>query len=404
MWYDLIERQRQWLCTWDAAAQLARGLWPDAAPSYYADLFEPLLDLHADAPRFTIDSVDLDGQRVAVDDTIVAQNPFCLLHRFAREGMRRVILLCVPLAGHAAVMMRETVETLLADGDVFVTDWANARDVPRHAGRFGLDEYVAMLDGFIDALLVDGRPVHVVAVCQATFPSLGAIALRAQRGAVLPTSLTLIGGPLDARINPSALGIAARSRSLAWCRATLIDAVPPGFAGFGRQVFPAYLQRAEIAVVYPQRYMTLLDCYRQAALSGDADALAHARRALREYLTLLDMPAEYFLDTIDIVFQRACLANGTWYVNGRRVDPAALRAIVLLTVEGKRDAVTGTGQTHAALAMCSGLASDARLRVDIEHCDHYGLFTGERWRADVHPVLQATFARAEDGRLNSCTA
>ncbi|RQR35039.1 polyhydroxyalkanoate depolymerase [Burkholderia sp. Bp9143] len=404
MWYDLIERQRQWLRAWDAAARVTRGLWPDAASSCYTDLFEPLLDLRADVPPLSIDSVDLGGRRVDVADTIVAHPPFCSLRRFARAGAQRVILLCAPLAGHAAVMMRETVETLLADGDVCITDWIDARDVPRDAGRFGLDEYVSMLDRFIDALLDDARPLHVVAICQATFPSLGAIALRAQRGAALPASLTLIGGPLDARINPSALGTAARSHSLDWCRATLIDTVPQGFAGYGRQVFPAYLQRAEIAVVYPQRYMTLVERYRRAVSSGDADALSCARRELREYMTLLDMPAEYFLDTVDIVFQRACLANRTWDVHGQRVDPAALRAIVLLTVEGRCDAVTGAGQTHAALAMCSGLAADARQRVDVDDCDHYGLFTGDHWRNDVHPVLQATFARAEDGRARSCAA
>ena len=398
MWYDLIERQRQWLRTWDAVARFTCGLWPDAASSCYADLLEPLLDLRPDAPRFAIASIDMDGRRVDIDETIVEHTPFCTLRRFSHAGARRVILLCVPLAGHLAVMMRETVETLLADGDVCITDWIDARDVPCDAGRFGLDEYVSMLDRFIETLLADARPAHVVAVCQATFPSLGAIALRAQRGAALPASLTLIGGPLDARIHPSALGTAARSHSLDWCRATLIDTVPHGFAGCGRQVFPAYLQRAEIAVTYPQRYMTLVDCYRRAVSSGNADALATARRALREYLTLLDMPAEYFLDTVDIVFQRACLANGTWHVHGQRVEPAALRSIVLLTVEGKCDAVTGAGQTHAALAMCSGLAANARQRVDIDDCDHYGLFSGDHWRTDVHPALQTAFARAERGR------
>ncbi|WP_334068390.1 polyhydroxyalkanoate depolymerase [Burkholderia cepacia] len=402
MWYDLIEQQRQWWRTWDAAARFARGLWPGVATACYADLVEPLLDLHAGPPRFAIDSIALDGRRVDVDETIVAHTPFCSLRRFARAGAPRMILLCVPLAGHAAVMMRETVETLLADGDVCITDWIDARDVPPDAGRFGLDEYVAMLDGFIDTLLADARPLHVVAVCQATVPSLGALALRAQRGAVPPGSLTLIGGPLDARINPGALGMAARSHSLAWCRATLIDTVPPGFAGHGRQVFPAYLQRAEISLAYPQHYMTLVDRYRRAVTEGDADALAQARHALREYLTLLDMPAEYFLDTVDIVFQRTCLANGTWFVRGQRVDPAALRAIQLLTVEGTHDAVTGAGQTHAAQAMCSGLAPDARQIVDVEDCDHYGLFTGERWRTVVHPALQAAFARAERGRRCAC--
>jgi poly(3-hydroxybutyrate) depolymerase len=417
MWYALVEQQRQWLRAWRAAAQYARNacdVWPaptlaHAATSCYADLYEPLLGLADGPPPFAIDAITLDGRRSAIEESIVARTPFCDLRRFARHGARanaqRTVLLCAPLAGHAAVMMRETVEALLADGDVYITDWINARDVPLAAGRFGLDEYVAILDGFIDMLARDERPLHVVAVCQSTFPALGALALRAQRALAPPASIALIGGPLDARLNPSTLGLAAASHSLEWCRRHLIDVVPAGFAGHGRQVFPTYLQQAEIALVYPQRYVSLLDHYTQAGSRGDADALADARRALIEYTALLDMPAEYFLDTVDIVFQRAMLANRTWCVaddtsrtSGTLVEPAALRDVALLTVEGTRDAVTGAGQTHAAQAMCSGVAAGARRRVDVDGCDHYGLFTGERWRADVHPVLQATFVQAEAAR------
>ncbi|WP_084170231.1 polyhydroxyalkanoate depolymerase [Paraburkholderia ferrariae] len=402
MWYALVEQQRQWLRAWHAATQFAPGAWgawPEAlaqrASSCYADLFEPLLCLAAAAPPFAIGSLPLDGHRVEVDERVVAHTPFCDLRRFARAGASRAILLCAPLAGHAAVLMRETVESLLADGDVYITDWINARDVPLAAGRFGLDEYVALLDGFVDTLVQDGRPLHVVAVCQSTFPVLGALALRAQRGCAPPASITLIGGPLDARIHPSTLGLAAASRTLDWCRDHLIDSVPAGFAGQGRKVFPAWLQQAEIALVYPHRYMALAERYAQAASRTDADALAAARRAVREYTALLDMPAEYFLDTVDIVFQRALLATRSWRVHGAPVDPAALRDVLLLTVEGTRDAVTGAGQTHAALDLCSSLAPQERLDLDVEDCDHYGLFTGERWRADVHPALQAAFARAE---------
>lgn len=421
MWYALVEQQRQWLRAWRAAAQfpqqfapLACAAWPApvlarAASTCYADLYEPLLGLEPSPPPFAIGSIEFDGRRRPVEEGVVARTPFCELRRFARRFIRtdasRAVLLCAPLAGHAAVMMRETVEALLADGDVYLTDWINARDVPLDAGRFGLDEYVAMLGGFIDRLARDQRPLHVVAVCQSTFPALGALALRARRALAPPASVTLIGGPLDARLNPSTLGLAAASHSLDWCRRHLIDVVPAGFAGHGRRVFPAWLQQAEIAIAYPHRYMSLIDRYAQASSRGDAPALADARRALLEYAALLDMPAEYFLDTVDIVFQRALLANRAWRVGGLSgigsknggtlVDPATLRDTVLLTVEGTRDAVTGAGQTHAALEMCSGVAAHARLRLDVEGCDHYGLFTGERWRNDVHPALQAAFARAD---------
>lgn len=414
MWYAFVEQQRQWLRTWRAAAQFVRNAceaWPapaltHAASSCYADLYEPLLGLADDPPPFGINTIALDGRCSVVEESVVARTPFCDLRRFARANAPRAVLLCTPLAGHAAVMMRETVEALLADGDVYVTDWVNARDVPLAAGRFGLDDYVAMLDGFIDLLARDERPLHVVAVCQSTFPALGALALRAQRALAPPASVTLMGGPLDARLNPSTLGLAAASHSLDWCSRHLIDVVPPGFAGHGRRVFPTYLQQAEIAIVYPHRYVSLIDRYARASSRGDASALAEARRALIEYTALIDMPAEYFLDTVDIVFQRAMLANRTWRVavgpsgtsGSTLVEPAALRDVALLSVEGTRDAVTGAGQTHAALDMCSGVAPDVRQCLDVDGCDHYGLFTGERWRADVHPVLQATFVKAEAAR------
>lgn len=399
MWYAVVEQQREWMRAWRAATCHAFDVWPaatlaHAASSCYDDLFEPLLGPAVAPPRFEIG-------RPAIDERIVACTPFCQLRRFARDDARRTVLLCAPLAGHAAVMMRETVEALLADGDVCVTDWVNARDVPLAAGRFGLDEYVATLDGFVDALARDERPLHVVAVCQATVPALAALALRAARGLAPPASVTLIGGPLDARVNPSTLGTTAASRSLAWCRRHLIDVVPPGFPGRGRHVFPTYLQQGEIALLYPQRFLMLIEDYARAASHFDLAALADARRALREYTALLDMPAEYFLDTVDIVFQRMCLPNGTWNVGGQHVEPAALRGVVLVTVEGACDAVTGAGQTHAALAMCRGLKAGERQRVDIDDCDHYGLFTGARWRDEVHPALQRAFAQAEARRPRS---
>ncbi|WP_028214591.1 polyhydroxyalkanoate depolymerase [Paraburkholderia mimosarum] len=412
MWYALVEQQRQWMRAWHAAAQYARhacDAWPApplarAASSCYAELFEPLLGLSEAPPPFSIRSIALDGRHCEVDEHIVAHMPFCDLRCFARARAARAVLLCTPLAGHAAVMMRETVEALLADGDVYITDWINARDVPLTAGRFGLDEYVAMLDTFIDRLAQDKRPLHVVAVCQSTFPALGALALRAQRGCAPPASITLIGGPLDARINPSTLGIAATSHWLDWCQRHLIDVVPAGFTGQGRHVFPTYLQQAEFAIVYPHRYVALVDRYTHASSRGDTSALADARRALIEYTALLDMPAEYFLDTVDIVFQRALLAQRAWRVSGTLVEPAALRGVELLTVEGTRDAVTGAGQTHAALKMCSGITAAAQQRLDVEGCDHYGLFTGERWRDDVHPVLQAAFIRTEAARTRRSAA
>lgn len=405
MWYDLVEQQRHWLRMWRESARLALSVWPavtlpHAAARYYDDLFAPLLNPAAAPPPFALGPLMLDGRQHAIAEAVVADAPFCALRRFWRDDRPpapRAILLCVPLSGHAAVMMRETVAALLEDGDVYVTDWLNARDVPLAAGRFGLDDYVRMLERFLDTLLADARPVHVIAVCQATYPTLGALALRASDGAVPPVSVAMIGGPLDARRNPSMLGRAAESLSLEWCRRHLIDVVPAGFAGHGRDVFPTYLQQVEITAVYPLRYLSLIDSYADATSHHDSDALADARRALRDYTALLDMPAEYFLDTIDLVFQRACLANRTWRVEGEAVRPDALRDTALITIEARLDAVTGAGQTHAAHELCAGIDDTKRCHLDVEACDHYGLFTGAHWCAEVHPVLQAAFGAAERG-------
>ncbi|GCB05272.1 polyhydroxyalkanoate depolymerase [Ralstonia sp. SET104] len=405
MWYALVEQQRHWLRLCSESARQALSMWPattqpHVAASYYDDLFASLLHPAVAPPPFALGQLVLDGRQHAIAETVVVDAPFCALRRFSCVGRTpapRAILLCVPLSGHAAVMMRETVALLLEDGDVYVTDWLNARDVPLDAGRFSLNDYVRMLDGFLGTLSADRRPLHVVAVCQATYPALGALALRASSGFRPPVSVAMIGGPLDARRNPSMLGRAAESRSLEWCRRNLFDIVPAGFAGHGRDVFPAYLQLAEIVAVYPFRYLSLIDSYADATSHDDPDALADAQCALRDYMALLDMPAEYFLDIVDQVFQRACLANCTWRVDGEAVRPDALRDTVLITIEGRLDPITGAGQTHAAHGLCAGIDDARRYHLDVEACDHYGLFTGPHWRTVVHPALQAAFSAGERG-------
>ncbi len=288
MWYALVEQQRYWLRMWSELVRQALGSWPApslsrATATYFDDLLTPILNPAATPPPFAFEPLVLDSRRHAIAEAVVAgAPPFCALRRFSRTDRPpapRAILLCVPLSGHAAVMMRETVAALLEDGDVYVTDWLNARDVPLASGHFGLDDYVRMLDGFLGTLLADARPLHVVAICQATFPTLGALALRASGGTGPPVSVAMICGPLDARRNPSMLGRAANSHSLEWCHRHLIDVVPAGFAGHGREVFPTYLQQVEITAVYPLRYLSLIDRYADATSHDDPDALAEARTA-----------------------------------------------------------------------------------------------------------------------------
>jgi polyhydroxyalkanoate depolymerase len=332
-----------------------------------------------------------------VVERVVDSTPFCVLRQFTRalapvaprRRQRRTappdIFLCAPLAGHHAVMLRETVETLLQDGDVYVTDWSNARDVPLAAGTFGLDDYVLAVERFLRKL--GGAHTHVIAVCQATAPTLAAAALLARAGEVPPLSLTLMGGPIDTRLNPTAVDRLAQSHSLDWFRETVIDTVPPRYAGSGRRVCPGFIQHAAIVAAHPHRQLALESRYWSSRLSADSTAIANSLRSLNEYAAILDMAEDYLLDTIRVIFQEQHLACGEWRVGGRRVQPQDLASTALCTVEGDRDDITGAGQTHAAHTLCSAIPVQKRCRLTISDCDHYDLFTGPRWHEVIHPAV-----------------
>jgi polyhydroxyalkanoate depolymerase len=414
MWYFAVEQQRRWLRSFATTATLAQRVWASAGlvpmwaspvdADWVADVLGPLIGPFTAPPPFGIQSVSIDGRVVPVTERVAASMPFCRLLHFARGPGTpavqhgRAILLCAPLAGHAAVMLRETAETLLEDGDVYLTDWADARDVPVGAGSFGLDDYVRVVEQFIEHVRAESRSLHVIAVCQATNPALAALARLASRSRRLPDSATLIGGPIDARPNPTALGRFAATHSADWFWRNAIDTVPPGYAGAGRRVFPAYLQQAEILAAYPRHYFALLGRYARALAEQDGAACAGARRTIREYASFLDMPAEYFLDTLKVVFQDARLACGTWRVAGRLVRPERLSGMLLLTIEGGDDDVTGGGQTHCARALCSGIPPARKHRLDIAHCDHHALFSGPHWRGEIHHAIRTIFALSDDAQ------
>jgi polyhydroxyalkanoate depolymerase len=377
---------------------------PLAAAPVHASL--PLAGAAAEVP-FAIEAVEVDGMTATVVERTVLDSPFCRLLGLERRlparartaapasgqpsvrqpklsdaRLPRAVLLCAPLAGHHAVMLRETAETLLCDANVYVTDWANARDVPLAAGRFGLDEHVMLIERFIHAL--SRTELHVVAVCQATVPALGAVALLAASGAQTPRTLTLIGGPIDAHLHPTGVGRFAQAHSLRWFSDTVVDAVPPHFAGAGRRVYPGFLQHAALLTAHPHRYTALRAAYFTSLLTGDRAGAGRALRSLREYASVLDMDERYFLDMIDIVFQRSGLARGTWQVRGRTVRPQQVTDTAVLTIEGDLDDITGAGQTHAALALCSALPQHATRALTIALCNHYDLFSGPRWQQVVH--------------------
>ncbi len=424
MFYNWLEAQRALMRTMDAWAESIGQAWglpvahdaPVAMPG--CDWARRLFQATPAPPPFAIGSVVLGRRQVPIEETVVDSTAFCALRRFARAGSRTPgatkgakvaraaravredgihapILLCAPLAGHHAVMLRETVETLTEDADVYVTDWANARDVPLTDGRFGLDDYVLTIERFLRRLCRDG--VHVLAVCQGTAPSLAAAARIAERGEPTPISVVLMGGPIDTRLNPTVIDKLAATHSIDWFRSTVIDTVPVGYRGAGRRIYPGYVQHAAIVAAHPHRQMALeLRCW-TSRLGGDDVEIAASQRALNEYLAVLDMTEAYFLETLRVIFQEQRLARGTWKIDGRRIRGSALTSTALCTVEGARDDITGAGQTHAAHAVCSAVPDALRMRLTVADCDHYDLFTGPRWRETIHPAL-STFWRMTSER------
>jgi polyhydroxyalkanoate depolymerase len=404
MLYAWLETQRnlmRMLGTWappvgDQRRQKAGEPWV-AAAGY--DWFCRLIQPSPEPPPFGISTIRVGDRDLPVVEQEVDRTAFCTLRKFSRapdvaapKRKRSAtgptgILLCTPLAGHHAVMLRETVETLLQDGDVYVTDWANARDVPLDEGPFGLDDYVLVIQRCLRA--AGSVPLHVVAVCQATGPALAATALTSSAGDSSPRSITLMGGPIDARLAPTAIDGYARSHTLDWFRNVLIDTVPPPYAGVGRRVYPGFVQHAAIVAAHPDRQWALESRYWASQCSGDEQAIASAQRRLNEYAAVLDMTEDYFLDTIRVSFQEYSLARGIWQIGPNSVRPQDIVATALCTVEGASDDITGAGQTHAAHALCSGIPQSMRETLTIENCDHYDLFTGPRWHDVIHPALSA---------------
>ncbi|XQM37172.1 Polyhydroxyalkanoate depolymerase [Cupriavidus sp. H19C3] len=343
---------------------------------------------------FGIDTCRRDGKLQPVSEHTVAATPFCRLVAFraATPGPARR-LLCAPLAGHRALQLRGMIETLLEDGDVYVTDWIDARDIPVSAGPFSFDRNVLTLAGFMTMLGTAG--LDVIAVCQAAVPALGACARLAAQGMAEPATLALIAGPIDARIHPTRIDRMAAAMTPAAFRRRWTGPVPAGYAGAGRMVYPGFLQAAALSgeaaghhVVLASELATALWC-RPAHAPGALHAVAV------HYGAMLDLPAEFVADTLRVVFRAFQLPRGRWKVAGEAVRPRVLRTMRLLTVEGGRDSVTGAGQTHAAHALCTGLPAAHHASLTFPDCAHYDLLGGERWRVQVWPAIQAWLARAQ---------
>ena len=354
-------------------------------------------------PEFGIRTVDIDGVQIAIQERVEMAKPFCDLLRFKRfsddpETLARlkgqpVVLIVAPLSGHYATLLRETVRTMLKDHKVYITEWKNARLVPLSEGEFHLDDYVNYLQDFIRYLQGRYDNCHVMSVCQPTVPTLAAVSLMASRGEKTPLSMTMMGGPIDARKSPTEVNNLAVHRPFEWFENNVIYRVPNNFPGAGRRVYPGFLQHTGFIAMNPDRHANSHYDYFNHLIKGDNDSAEAHRQFYDEYNAVLDMDADYYLETIKTVFQDFKLVNGTWEVRNpqgkvERVKPQDIRNTGLLTVEGELDDISGCGQTRAAHELCTGIVSDEQRHFEVKGAGHYGIFSGSRWRSQVYPVVK----------------
>ncbi|MBS0465999.1 MAG: polyhydroxyalkanoate depolymerase [Proteobacteria bacterium] len=413
MLYSIYESQRSLM---EPFADLAH-----AAAKYYSNPLSPFSEtqfahrmsaafelMHRlgkdyEKPEFNIRTVDVDGISCAIHERVEIDKPFCELRRFKRFSDdpdtllklkdQPVVLLVAPLSGHYSTLLRDTVRSMLQGHKVYITDWKNARTVPVSEGDFHLDDYVNYIQEFIRYLQGKYGNCHVMSVCQPTVPVLAAVSLMASRGETTPLSMTMMGGPIDARRSPTAVNNLAVKNSFNWFENNVIYRVPANFPGAGRRVYPGFMQHMGFVAMNPDRHATSHYDYFQDLIRGDgASAEAH-RKFYDEYNAVLDMDANYYLETIKTVFQDYSLVNGSWDVRSpsgdlERVRPQDISETALLTVEGELDDISGCGQTEAAQGLCSGIPPEHRIHYEVKGAGHYGIFSGRRWRNHVYPQVR----------------
>jgi poly(3-hydroxybutyrate) depolymerase len=346
-------------------------------------------------PEFGLTETLIDGRAVAVAEEIVLTNNFCQLRHFKRAGSFNdpKILLVAPLSGHHATLLRGTVESLMPDHEVFITDWIDAREVPAELGGFDLDDHVQMIIDFLHFL---GPNSHVIAVCQPSPSVLAAVSLMAaDDDPCQPASMTLMGGPVDTRESPTKVNELATERRLQWFSDQLIHRVPGRYPGAGRAVYPGFIQLSGFMGMNLDRHVDAHVKLFHHLVQGDGDSVEQHRRFYDEYLAVMDLPAEFYLQTIETIFQEHALPNGTMVCHGRKVDPGAIRQTALLTVEGEKDDITGAGQCSAAHRLCSNLPPAMHQHHLQLKVGHYGVFNGRRWREEILPHVRS-FIRRHD--------
>ncbi|HEY9280238.1 MAG TPA: polyhydroxyalkanoate depolymerase [Eoetvoesiella sp.] len=405
MLYDLHELQRSFLTPLAAFTDTGSQLFSNPySPFAYTPVSRQIaatyelvhrLGKDYEKPAWGLPTTVIDGKEVNITEQPALQKPFCNLVHFQRQVPKSrppdpKVLLVAPLSGHHATLLRDTVRALLPQHDVYVTDWVDARMVPPAAGPFHLNDYVKYVQEFIRLL---GPDVHVISVCQPTVPVLAAISLMAANNEpCLPRSMIMMGGPIDTRESPTQVNRLATTKPYSWFENNLIHRVPSRFPGGGRPVYPGFLQHMGFVAMNPDRHLrSHYDFYLDLIKGDDSDAEAH-RRFYDEYNAVMDMPAEFYLDSIKIVFQEHQLPSGTWEVDGQKVDPGAITGVALLTIEGELDDISGQGQTRAAQNLCSSIPKNRKQHYTAPQCGHYGIFSGRRWREMICPKI-AQFIR-----------
>lgn len=420
MLYQLYETQRALLSPFSEFASASAKLYSHPlSPFTHTPLAHRIsaglelmhrLSKEYEKPAFGITSVKAGGIDVAVQEQVTIQKPFCRLLRFKRFTddptvlaelkAQPTVLVVAPLSGHHATLLRETVRMLLIDHKVYITDWTDARMVPTEGGPFHLDDYIFYVQEFIRHI---GPDVNVISVCQPTVPVLAAVSLMASASEFTPRTMTMMGGPIDARNSPTAVNNLAMNKSYEWFENNVIYRVPVNYPGNGRRVYPGFLQHSGFIAMNPDRHLKSHYDYFMDLMRGDDESADFHRAFYDEYNAVLDMPAEYYLDTIRTVFQEFALVNGTWKVAGNLVRPQDITSSALLTIEGELDDISGAGQTKAAHGLCTGIPKSRQFHYDVAGAGHYGIFSGRRWRQKVYPEVRQFIAKHQVSASSKAT-
>ncbi|NUT01399.1 MAG: polyhydroxyalkanoate depolymerase [Sphingomonas sp.] len=408
MLYDAYEVQRSFLAGASKLAGMGAGwLNNPANPVAYASgspLIAAALDVfaHAAAPRgkpeFGLEKTVVRGRKVKVHEEILVREPFGQLKRFVRSGVADKdppLLIVAPMSGHFATLLRGTVERMLPKHDVYITDWRDAKAVPLAEGTFDFDDYIDYLIEFIEAIgELRGERPHVLAVCQPSVPAYAAVALmNSSRNKWRPKTLTMMGGPVDSREAPTAVNTLATERPLGWFQKNAIATVPLYYPGAGRKVYPGFLQLAGFMTMNLGSHLVSHWEMFKHLVEGDEESAAATQTFYDEYRSIADMTSEFYLQTVDVVFQRHLLPKGELLHRGHRVDPKAIKDTALLAIEGERDDISGIGQTRAALDISTGLPQARKKYFMAKDVGHYGIFNGRKWREKIAPVVEDWIAK-----------